>query len=152
MIKPPVKPTNIILKNPNFQLSVQLWEYIRNYDLKDKDNSKNDLETNGNEILKGYLDNAFLIDYFVLDSISKKKREEKEKICKYAILLLTEQISKTITLLNVNGHKVTEEELLNALAKQIKFENNNRLAGVDDIKKKFKSEISEYLERAQNCL
>jgi len=152
MIKPPVKPTNIILKNPNFQLSVQLWEYIRNYDLNNNDTSKNDLETAGNEILKGYLDNSFLIDYFVLDSISKKKREEKEKICKYSLLLLTEQINRTITLLNDNGYKVTEEELLGIIAKQIKFEKNNRLAGVEDIKKKFKSEISEYLERTQNSL
>lgn len=152
MIKPPVKPTNIILKNPNFQLSVQMWEYIRNYDLNNNNNSKNDMETTGNEILKDYLDNSFLIDYFVLDSISKKKKEEKEKICKYALLLVTEQINKTISLLNHNGIKVTEEELLSVLAKQIKFENNNRLVGVEDIKKKFKSEINEYLERAQNCL
>ncbi len=152
MIKPPVKPTNIILKNPNFQLSVQMWEYIRNYDLNNNNNSKNDMETTGNEILKGYLDNSFLIDYFVLDSISKKKKEEKEKICKYALLLVTEQINKTISLLNHNGIKVTEEELLSVLAKQIKFENNNRLVGVEDIKKKFKSEINEYLERTQNCL
>lgn len=152
MVKPPVKPTNIILKNPNFQLSVQLWEYIRNYDLNNKDNSKKGMETAGNEILKGYLDNSFLIDYFVLDSVSKKKKEEKEKICKYSILLLTEQINRTMALLLENGYKVTEEELLKMVAKQIKFESNNRLAGVDDIKKKFKSEISDYLERAQNSL
>ena len=129
-----------------------MWEYIRNYDLNNNNNSKTDMETTGNEILKGYLDNSFLIDYFVLDSISKKKKDEKEKICKYALLLVTEQINKTISLLNHNGIKVTEEELLSVLAKQIKFENNNRLVGVEDIKKKFKSEINEYLERTQNCL
>ena len=152
MVKPPVKPTNIILKNPNFQLSVKLWEYIRNYDLNNTDTSKKDMETDGNEILRGYLDNSFLIDYFVLDSISKRRKEEKDKICKYSLLLLTEQINKTMALLQDNGYKVTEEELLSVLAKQIKFENNNRLVGVEDIKKKFKSEISEYLERAQNSL
>ena len=152
MVKPPVKPTNIILKNPNFQLSVKLWEYIRNYDLNNTDTSKKDMETDGNEILRGYLDNSFLIDYFVLDSISKRRKEEKDKICKYSLLLLTEQINKTMALLQDNGYKVTEEELLSVLAKQIKFENNNRLVGIEDIKKKFKSEISEYLERAQNSL
>lgn len=152
MIKPPVKPTNIILKNPNFQLSVKLWEYIRNYDLNNKNSSSDGRETDGNDVLRGYLDNSFLIDYFVLDSISKRKREEKDKICKYSILLLTEQINRTMALLLANGIKVTEEELLSVLAREIKFENNNRLSAVDDIKKKFKSEISEYLERAQSDL
>ena len=42
------------------------------------------------------IDHSFLIDYFVLDSISKTKKEQKEKMSKYAILLLTEEIRRTI--------------------------------------------------------
>ena len=151
-IKPPVKPTNIILKNPNFQLSVQMWEYIRNYgdNLDEKDNEA--LVSAGNDALKSLLDNSFLIDYFVMDSVSKRKREEKEKINNYSIILLADMIHRVLDLLKINGKDISEEELLNILLNQVKIEQDARLAGIEDIKKKFKSEINEYLERTYKNL
>lgn len=150
-INPPVKPTNVILKNPNFQVAVKLWEYIRNYG-RDDGLIKKEMESDGNQALLGYLDDAFLASYFVLDSISKKKREEKDKILKYAIVLLSEEVYRTMTLLQANGLDITEDELLSALSKLVKKESNNRLIGVEDIKKKFQSEIEEYLERTRKNL
>jgi len=151
-INPPVKPTNVILKNPNFQVAVKLWEYIRNYGRDIEGISKVEMESDGNKVLLSYLDDAFLTSYFVLDSISKKKREEKLKICQYAILLLSEEVYKTMSLLLDSGINISEDELLSLLAKIVKTDSSNRLVGVEDIKKKFKSEIDEYLERAQKNL
>ncbi len=151
-IKPPVKPTNIILKNPNFQMSVQMWEYIRNYgdNLDEKDNEA--LTSAGNDALTSLLDNSFLIDYFVMDSVSKKKREEREKVNNYSIILLADMVRRVLDLLRINGKDITEEELLNILLEQVKIEQEARLAGIEDIKKKFKSEINEYLERTYKNL
>ena len=151
LINPPVKPTNVILKNPNFQVAVKLWEYIRNYG-RDDGLIKKEMESDGNQALIGYLDDAFLTSYFVLDSISKRKKEEKEKILKYAILLLSEEVYRTITLLQAHNIDMTEEELLNALSKLVQKESSNRLVGIEDIKKKFQSEIDEYLERTRKSL
>lgn len=152
-IKPPVKPTNIILKNPNFQLAVKLWDYIRTYDFVNKDDeSKENLQSDGSDTLKLFLNHSFLIDYYVLDSISKTKREQKEKISKYAVELLTEEINRTISLLLDNGIKITDEELLSLIAKDIKNQKSERLVGVDDVKKKFKNAMDEYLERTQDYL
>ena len=151
LINPPVKPTNVILKNPNFQLAVKLWEYIRNYG-RDDGLIQKEMESEGNQALIGYLDDAFLTSYFVLDSISKRKKEEKEKILKYAILLLSEEVYRTMSLLQSNGIDMTEEELLSALAKLVQKESSNRLVGVEDIKKKFQSEIDEFLARAKKGL
>ena len=151
LINPPVKPTNVILKNPNFQVAVKLWEYIRNYGENDS-LIKKEMESDGNQALLGYLDDAFLTSYFVLDSISKRKKEEKEKILKYSVLLLSEEVYRTITLLQTNGVDITEEELLNALSKLVQKESSNRLVGIEDIKKKFQSEIDDYLERTRKNL
>lgn len=151
LINPPVKPTNVILKNPNFQLAVKLWEFIRNYGRNDSLMQK-EMESEGNQALVGYLDDAFLTSYFVLDSISKRKKEEKEKILKYAILLLSEEVYRTMSLLLSNGIDITEEELLNALSKLVQKESSNRLVGIEDIKKKFQAEIDEFLERAKKNL
>ena len=151
-IKPPVKPTNIILKNPNFQLSVQMWEYVRNYgDNIDKEDNEA-LVSAGNDALRSLLDNSFLIDYFVMDSVSKRKREEKEKVNNYSIILLADMIRRVLELLRINGKDISEEELLSILLNQVKIEQEARLAGIEDIKKKFKSEINEYLERTYKNL
>ncbi len=151
LINPPVKPTNVILKNPNFQVAVKLWEYIRNYGKNDELVQK-EMESEGNKALLGYLDDAFLTSYFVLDSISKRKKEEKEKILKYAILLLSEEVYRTMTLLLSNGVDIKEEELLSALSKLVQKDSSNRLVGMEDIKKKFQSEIDEFLERTRKSL
>lgn len=151
LVNPPVKPTNVILKNPNFQVAVKLWDYIRNYGRNDG-LMKKEMESEGNQALLGYLDDAFLSSYFVLDSISKKKREEKDKILKYAIVLLSQEVYRTMSLLQSNGVDITEDELLEALAKLVQKDSSNRLIGVEDIKKKFQSEIDEYLKKAQKGL
>ena len=39
-ISPPLKKTNILLKNPNFKIAVRLWDIIRTYKKKKKDQSK----------------------------------------------------------------------------------------------------------------
>ena len=151
-IKPPIKKTNLILKNPNFRIAVTLWEYLNNYDYEDRDEEKDNIDNNGNDILKGFLDHSFLIDYFVMDSMTAYKREQKKNMSKYAVILLTEEIRRIVSLLLSSGYKITDEELLNMIAKEINKEKSERLVGVDDVKKKFKSALDEYLERVQDYL
>lgn len=152
LIKPPVKPTNIILKNPNFQVAVRLWDFIRAYDINPQDNTADNLENEGNDNLKTFLDHSFLIDYFVLDSMSKSKREEKEKMSKYAVLMLKKEIYRTVSFLLDNGVKITDEQLIKMVANEMKSEKDTRLVGANDVKKKFKNAMDEYLERTQDYL
>lgn len=149
-LKPPIKKTNVILKNPNFKIAVVLWDYILKYQ-NDDNNKKSHLEKEYDPILS-FLDHSFLIDFCTLDSISKTKKEQKERLSKYALLMLTEEIRRVVTLLLNCGIKVTDEELLSMIAKELKKDRNNRLVGVEDVKKKFKNAMDEYLERTQDYL
>lgn len=149
-IKPPIKKTNIILKNPNFRIAVKLWEYLLKFE-DGEDKKENDTD-NGNDVLKGFLDHSFLIDYLVLDSLVPSKREQKKKMAKNAVLLLKEEIRRIVDLLLSAGIEITDEELLNMIAKEIKKDKSERLVGIDDVKKKFKNAMEEYLERAQEYL
>ena len=84
-IKPPLKKTNITLKNPNFRIAARLWDFIRAYDLDEKENNQNNTNLNDSiELLKGFLDHSFFIDYSVLNSMNTQKRMQK-KTCKAAI-------------------------------------------------------------------
>ena len=148
LINPPIKKTNIILKNPNFQLAVVLWDYLRMYDLDDNENIRDNLNKEKNELMK-YVDQSFLKTYCVLDSISKLKSTQKHKMADYLVLLLLDEVENTMEILKSCGYDISEEQLINMILKENKNKKNTRLVGSDDVKKKFKSAMDEYLERIQ---
>lgn len=150
-VKPPLKKTNILLKNPNFKIATRLWEFIRNYD-DDQNNSKDNLNNNGTDAMLGFLNHSFLLDYCVMDSVFVSKREQKKQLSKYAVTLLSLEMKRIIELLRSCGIKIDDEELLRLLANEVNEEKDNRLAGSDDIKKKFKKAMDDYLERTQEYL
>lgn len=152
-IKPPLKKTNITLKNPNFRIAARLWDFLRMYDLEDRNSSNQNASLDDSiDLLKGFLDHSFFIDYAVLNSMNTKKRVQKKLMSEYALVILTEEVHRIVSLLISNGMKINDEELLGIIAKEIKSEKKERFAGSDDVKKKFQSAIDEYLERTQENL
>ncbi len=149
---PPIKKTNMILKNPNFQIAMKLWEFLQNYDSKDDNSSKESVDNSGDDILKGILDDSFLMDYFVLDSIHSSRKEQKEKLASYAIVMIKKQVQRAVSLLLNSGIDISDEQIIAMVANEIKSEKSKRLVGSNDVKKKFKSAMDEYLERTQDCL
>ena len=150
-VKPPIKKTNILLKNPNFKIATKLWEFIRNYD-NDENNSRDNMNSNGTDAMLDFLNHGFLLDYAVMDSIFTSKREQKKQLSKYAVVLLSLEMKRIIELLRSQGIKIDNEELLRMLANEVNEEKDDRLAGSDDIKKKFKKAMDDYLERTQEYL
>ncbi len=148
---PPIRKTNLILKNPNFQVATKLWTFLQTYD-EDLSNSSDSSDSVGNDVLKGILDDSFLMDYFVLDSIYASKRKEKEQLKKYAAIMIKQQLQRVVMLMLNSGIKITEEQILSMVTAEIKDEKNKVLVGSADIKDKFKSAIDEYLERTQDYL
>ena len=51
-----------------------------------------------------------------------------------------------------NGTIISEQEILNIIAEELKKEKNKTEIDGSEIKNKFKSAIDEYLEKAQNYL
>ena len=151
-VTPPLKKTNILLKNPNFRIAVRLWDFIRTYDLDKKDESKESDDNNSIDVMKKFLDHSFLIDYAVMDSMVKLKREQKKNMTQYAVVILTEEINRVMDLLASCGYKTNEDELLSLIAKHLKDDKRDRLVGAEDVKKKFKNAMEEYLERTQKYL
>lgn len=150
-VKPPIKKTNILLKNQNFKIATKLWEFIRNYD-DDQDSSRDNINSNGTNAMLDFLNHGFLLDYAVMDSIFTSKREQKKQLSKYAVVLLSLEMKRIIELLRSQGIKIDDEELLRMLANEVNEEKDDRLAGSDDIKKKFKKAMDDYLERTQEYL
>lgn len=151
-IDPPIKKTNITLKNPNFKIAVKLWEYILKYDYEENDNEKDNFTKKDDDILMTFLDQSFLINYFVSDSAVPFKREQKKRMANASIFILKEQIEIIMNLLKSMGYDLTDEQFFKIIAEEMKKDKGERLVGVDDVKKKFKNAMEEYLERTQDYL
>lgn len=148
----PIRKTNLILKNPNFQIAIKLWEFVQSYDYKNNDDTVDDLETSGNDLLKGLLDDSFLMNYYVLDSIVSSKKEQKEKLAKYAVLMIARQVQRAIELLLNNGIEISDEEILSMISAEIKSGKDITAVGSGDVKRKFQKAMDEYLEKTEDYL
>jgi uncharacterized protein YnzC (UPF0291/DUF896 family) len=151
-VSSPIKKTNLILKNPNFQVATKLWEYIQTYDFVDKETTKEDLETTGNNLIKGILDDTFLMNYYVLDSIAATQKAQKEKLAKYAVLMIVGQVRRAIELLLQSGVEISDEEILSMISAELKSEKGKTVVSSADIKKKFQKAMDEYFEKTQDYL
>lgn len=148
-VTPPIKKTNLILKNPNFQMAVKLWDFILKY-VKDESKKSKSMETGGNDSLRKMLDDSFLMDYFVLDSVSNSSKEQRERLTQYAVIMIIEQVERAIEILLNNGYKVTEQELLSLISIEMSNGKSRSVLGSNDIKNKFKQEMEEYLAKVQD--
>lgn len=72
-VRSPIRKTNVILKNPNFQRAEALWNFLEKYDKEVKKEVKYNRNYSENVELKQDLDNSFLMNYVILDSLSKTK-------------------------------------------------------------------------------
>lgn len=151
LINPPIKKTNVILKNPNFQLAVWLWDYLRVYDLNDNENIRENMNKERNELTK-FVDQSFLKNFCVLDSISNLKSSQKHKMTDYLVLLLLDEIQSTLDMLKSCGYDISDDELFSLLMKESQKKKVHRVSSSDDVKNKFMSAMDEYLERVQDYL
>lgn len=145
---PPIKKTNLILKNPNFQFANKLWDFLQNYN--DDPESNDNLNTDGDKILKGILDDAFLMNYYVMDAISLSRKDQKSKLTEYAVVMIHQQIERVISLLSDSGVEVSDQEILNMILKEFRNKKTKKSFGTGDVKDKFRDEFEEYLDQIKD--
>lgn len=153
LLNPPIKRTNTILKNPNFQESVKLFNFLISYE-SGKDDLSKDLNSDGNKLLRRMVNHTFLFDYATLKCVSRTMAEQKDKVKDSGLCLLRTEIRELIDILKDSGYKVTKEDLMKILEEELKGTKDNNTANItsNDIKKKFQSSIDDYLERVDDYL
>lgn len=151
LVMPPIKKTNLILKNPNFQMATKLWDFLyREEEIKKQ--KADGLNTKGDNLLRGILDNSFLMDYYVIDAISLSKKEQKQKLCQYALLMIMKQVQNAVDILLKNGIKITETELMKLLCVELDKKKDAMQLGSRDIREKFQKEMDDYLSKTNDYL
>lgn len=155
LVTSPIKKTNVILKNVNFQYAVKLWNYLQeNFDDKTEEvNKKDDYEDNGS--LKRMMDESFLVDYLIIntleqreneisdniDEIAQEKQEQQQNMLKTN---LTENMLERIISLNSDLTEEQLQEMVTEKFQKIKYRN---LVTIKEIHKIFRKHIVKYLEQ-----
>ena len=139
LVTPPIKKTNVILKNVNFQYAMKLWDYV-NKNINEKVNAKKetkDYMEKGN--LKSLIDETFLLEYLTVNTINndeKATQQTKERT-------ISRMLDRIIDL----NPELTKKELQEKLGAEFDKAVVRRAATKSDIEKIFRKYINKYLER-----
>ena len=113
-VRSPIRKTNVILKNPNFQKAENLWNYIQMYEDKDtNEREKKDYYDESN--LKQQYNQAFLSLYIA----NKVLNHEGQKVT--SDKLLSQTMNRLIENILDSNYEITEKEIKELFDKQLKL-------------------------------
>ena len=138
-VRSPIRKTNVILKNPNFQKAEALWNYIQMYEEKNV-NEKEHKDYYDESNLKREYNKAFLELYLankVLDYEAKLLTEKK---------LLQQLINRMIENILDSNSEMTEKTIKELFEQQLKLIKEAN----EEKKKKIRKILLEKLETEQN--
>lgn len=113
-VRSPIRKTNVILKNPNFQAAERLWNYVQSYEEKNVNESdKKDYYDQGR--LKEEYDKAFLMTYIANRSLDDKEGSlTEQKVLSQMFIRLIDNILDSST-------DITEERIKEIFTHQLKL-------------------------------
>jgi len=136
-IASPIKRTNLIKNNTNFQYAVKLWDYLHDKTLEDTKRKLEKININKEVQLKNMLDEISLLYYIGIESYDKEQNERKITEAKKRFL------SKTLRWLELPNKEV-EKVLVKNKKKNVKDVEVNK-----EIKNIFDKYIHKYLNKIQ---
>ncbi len=142
---PPIKKTNLILKNVNFQYAMKLWDYLQNHVANENKAVKSNKKYEDNGILKEYINNTFLLQYLAMNTISDTRGNDSNKT--EVIEEITDNLLQRIVELNVDLPLSTLKEKIGDKIAMIKFRKEASLTEIQNI---FSEHIKAYLEKIEN--
>lgn len=141
---PPIKKTNVILKNTNFQYAMKLWDYLQSHVADDTKIVKSNKKYEENGVLKEYLNNTFLLDFLAMNTLNEVDSKEKEK---EVIEEITDNLIQRIVELNIDMPLTTLKDKIGDKIAMIKF---RKEASLTEIQNAFSTRIKAYLEKIEN--
>ena len=143
LVTSPIKKTNVILKNVNFQYAVKLWNYLQehvNDEASVSTNSSDSYDDKGK--IKKYFDESFLLDYLASRTLTdfKSKKVDKEKVSERLIGNVVEKI------IDINAG-ISEEQLKNLVARQYTIIKYRQVVTDKKIAKLYHDAIDKYLKK-----
>lgn len=147
LVKSPLKMTNVLLKNVNFQYAVKLWNYLNdNFEQKSKsEDDENIYEEKG--LVKQLVNESFYSIYLIFERNLEQQHKSKGKAKP-----TEEEKKQNRDLLNMIIDKILEtnpdlgqEELKQIIEERYVIYKNQRIISLQPIEEKFQSKINSYV-------
>ena len=146
LVTSPIKKTNVILKNVNFQYAVKLWNYLQqNVDGKTKRITDTRTYQDKGD-LKDYIDESFLLNYLAMDTLNNKPSDEissqeaKQQVSEQIIGSMLDQM------ISVND-TLTAEDLKNIVVKQYEIIKYKNITNIKSLSKIFNKQLDKYINK-----
>lgn len=124
-VRPPIRKTNVLLKNPNFIKALEVFNYLQNYNKNNYSLEKQKEDYMDTGFAKEQFDESFLLGYLVMNSIS----EYSAKHTKEQVTAMT--VGKIIDAILDNNENITKKDLDELINKEYK-KSKNKIKKRDD--------------------
>ena len=142
LVVPPIKKTNLIRKNVNFQYAMKLWDYLHESHDSSTTRKKDKQDFMDDGQYKSLVDETFMLNYLVLDSLNAKEvtPEEKGAVQEKIVHNMVNQVMK------LNGN-ISEDQLKDIVGQQYTIIKYKSVTSDREIRNIFKEHIDKYIEK-----
>ena len=141
---PPIKKTNLILKNTNFQYAMKLWDFLQSYIADDNKMVKDKRTLDEDLNIKQMLDDTFLLDYLAINTVNQDYSELDEDSKAELVEDLTNKMIDKIVELNAD---LPLEKISEVIGDKIAIIKNKKEASLAELDRKFNERLQAFTER-----
>ena len=155
LVKEPIRKTNVVLKNVNFQYAMKLWSYLReNFDQTDFENADENKDYMDQGELKQFIDEAFLLQYLAMKTIDEDRKESEATYQELKENMVEQMIEKIVDMEedeteNVNNAGSAEQQLIQMISEKYEVIKYKKTELIKEIQQRFKKYIVKYEEQVE---
>lgn len=146
-VRSPIKRTNVILKNPNFQKAMELWTFLESYDFNNVIEENVDDEYEDVSTFRDTMNDSFLLDYLVMNEMlnSGNSKYDDGEVSKY-------YINKIIKTFVDNNNDFNEEDFVKMLRDEFREIRRVKDIKLNRIRRIYQKDLNNYKKIVQNCV
>lgn len=146
-VRSPIKRTNVILKNPNFQKAMELWTFLEAYNFDNATSSNLDEDYEDTSLFRDNMNESFLLDYLVMENMLSKNssKETSNEVSKL-------YINKIIKIFVDNHVDYDENDFVKMLREEFREIKKIKNIKLNRIRKIFQKDIDNYNKKIKESI
>lgn len=150
MVQNPIKRTNTILKNPNFQQAIQLWDYLYNYSVGTRNNETGESTDLLNEETTKIINNSLLVYYLVMKRMNTNSTVDSKNYTSELKKASIDMINNSTAMLMALDQNFTRDDMVDTAVQA--YDNVKKEKGADAsvISDKIRETVKEYIDKVNN--
>lgn len=147
-VSDPIKRTNVILKNPNFQMAANLWDFIHNFSIDAHTIENNrDVYNQLPTVFNDKVNNTFLCFYYIMKYTCAKNNYQKDIYNQELNKLFLKDIKENIRSLANGDDALTKEDLVNLVTSEYDIVKKEKVVDYSMVANKINSSSKKFMDK-----